>query len=76
MNNDLLADLLAKTILDLDEPWRANLIAYVREQVEEDDTEGEEGAEMERETLAAKLRESGKLRQRISWILYEWRERH
>ncbi len=74
MNNDVLADLLAKTILDLDEPWRANLIAYVREQVGEDGEE--EGVEMEQETLAAKLRESGKLRQRISQILYKWRERN
>lgn len=75
--NDLLADLLAKTILDLDDPWRTNLVAYVRDQVGEDgEKEEEEEEEMERETLAAKLRESGKLRQRISQILYEWRERY
>jgi hypothetical protein len=73
MNDDVLADLLARTILDLDEPWRTNLIAYVREQVGEDGAE--EGAEMGREELAASLQKSGKLRQRISWILYEWRER-
>jgi hypothetical protein len=74
MNDDLLADLLARTILDLDEPWRTNLIAYVRDQVGEDGTEEEE-AEMGREELAASLQKSGRLRQRISRILYEWRER-
>jgi hypothetical protein len=74
MNNDVLADLLAKTILDLDEPWRTNLVAYVREQIGEDGGEGE-GAEMEREKLTASLQKSGRLRQRISRILYEWRER-
>jgi hypothetical protein len=72
MNDDLLADLLARTILDLDEPWRTNLLTYVREQVGED---GDEGEEMEREELTARLQKSGKLRQRISRILYEWRER-
>jgi hypothetical protein len=72
MNDDLLADLLARTILDLDEPWRTNLLTYVREQVGED---GDEGEEMEREELMASLQKSGRLRQRISRILYEWRER-
>jgi len=74
MNDDVLADLLAKTILDLDEPWRTNLLTYVRDQVGEDGAE-EEGAEMGREELAASLQKSGRLRQRISRILYEWRER-
>jgi len=72
--DDVLADLLARTILDLDEPWRTNLIDYVRDQVGEGDGEGEE-AETELEELTASLQKSGKLRQRISRILYEWRER-
>jgi hypothetical protein len=70
--DDVLADLLARTILDLDEPWRTNLLTYVRDQVGEGSDEGEE---MGREGLTASLQKSGKLRQRISRILYEWRER-